>query len=72
MGVKVIKAQIDKLSAAEKKELLDYLIGIGVNDKDFELSEKWKDELNHRRRKMETDPSVSMPFHEFMQQYLNW
>ena len=71
MSIEAIKAQLDKLSLAEKKELLNYLRDTGVESDDFELSEEWKVELNHRREKMETDANSTMPFQQFMQPYLN-
>ncbi|MFK7935513.1 MAG: addiction module protein [Saprospiraceae bacterium] len=71
MSVETIKAQVDKLSLAEKQELFNYLRDTGVEDDDFKLSEEWKTELDRRRKKMESDSTATKPFHQFMEQYLN-
>jgi len=69
MDVEKIKEEIRKLSKAEQLELLNFMIELLASD-DFELSDKWKAELDRREKALDKGTSVGRPARDVIAKYI--
>jgi len=57
MSIQEIKNEVRKLNKAEQAELIHFLVELLAAD-DFELSDKWKAELNRREEALDKGTSI--------------
>jgi hypothetical protein len=68
MSIQEIKDELRKLNKAQQAELMHFMIELPASD-EFELSEKWKAELNRREKALDKGTSVGRPARDIIAKY---
>ncbi len=68
MSIQAIKEEVSKLSRMEQAELMHFMIELLAKD-DFQLSEAWMEELNHREEALDKGESVGKPARDVLSKY---
>ena len=68
MSIQGIKEELSKLSKAEQTELMHYMVELLATD-EFEISEKWKAEIDRREAALDSGASVGKPAKEILAKY---
>ena len=70
MSIQVIKEEVSKLNKAEQAELMHFMIELLATE-NFELSDKWKAEINRREEALHSGKSVGKPAKEVLAKYIS-
>lgn len=68
MSIQEIKDEVRKLNKAQQAELMHFMIELLASD-DFELSDKWKAELDRREKALDKGTSVGRPARDVIAKY---